>query len=116
MTDNLVKFPNSDFQSFPTNVEESIEHLIMVRQDYCDEVCEDVMNAVTAVMSQYGFVVKSQENHIKDYVFLEEAVKAALYRYKRLDHGFHDIIDATISLTPEAAQELADRKEKELNI
>ena len=115
MTENLVKFPrsNSDTQ-FPTNIEESLDHIIAVRMDYCDEVANDIMDAVNAVMSSYGITVKPEESHIKDYVFLEEAIKAALYRHKRLHHGFHDIIDATISLSPEAEEEL--QKKKELNI
>lgn len=115
MTENLVKFPRSNSDSqFPTNIEESLDHIIAVRMDYCDEVANDIMDAVNAVMSSYGITVKPEESHIKDYVFLEEAIKAALYRHKRLHHGFHDIIDATISLSPEAEEEL--KKKKELNI
>jgi hypothetical protein len=114
MTENLVNFPKKPDTLFPTSIEESLDHIIAVRTDYCDEVAMDIMDAVNAVMSSYGITVKPEESHIKDYVFLEEAIKAALYRHKRLHHGFHDIIDATISLTPDAMEEL--EKKKELNI
>ena len=114
MTENLNNFPKKSDTLYPSNIEESLDHIIAVRTDYCDEVANDVMDAINAVMSSYGITVKPDESHIKDYVFLEEAIKAALYRYKRLHHGFHDIIDATISLSPEAIEEL--EKKKELNI
>lgn len=111
MTDNIVSFPNKSESSFPTSIEESLDHIIAVRTDYCDEVSNDIMDAINAVMSSYGLLVKPEEAHIKDYVFLEEAIKAAVYRHKRLYHGFHDIIDATITLTPEAEKELASKRE-----
>ena len=105
MTKNIVQFKTS-FEYSPTSYEESIEHLQQVRQEYCDEVCDDILEAMTSVLHSYGFQVKSQETHIKDIVFVEEALKAMLYRYKKIPHGMHEIIEATISITPEASDEL----------
>lgn len=105
MTQNIVQFKTS-FELSPSSKEESQEHLQSIRQEYCDEVCEDILEAVTSVLHSYGFNIKSQENYIKDYVFLEEAVKAMLYRYKKIPHGMHEVIEATITMTAEASEEL----------
>lgn len=111
MKENIVQLKPS-FELTPSSIEESIDHLVAVRQDYCDEVCEDVLEAVTSVLHSYGFNIKSQENYIKDFVFLEEAVKAMLYRYKKIPHGMHEVIEATITMTSEASEELERMSKK----
>ena len=111
MTDNIVHF-KTNFEQFPSSIEDSINHLVSVRQDYCDEVSDDILEAVTSVLHSYGFQIKSEEKHIKDIVFLEEAIKALLYRYKKIPHGMHDVIDATITLTAEASDELEKIKKR----
>ena len=106
MTEKVLEFPNKTFEVFPTSREDAQTQLEIVRTDYCDQVSEDIMEAIYAVLHSYGFSIKSQELHIKDVVFLEEAVKAVLYRYKKIPHSLHDIIDTTVTITPEAAEAL----------
>jgi hypothetical protein len=101
MTDNLVKFPNKPTQVFPSTHEESFKRLEEVRSEFCDEVTSDVLDAMTAVLNSYGFTIKSDEKHIKDIIFLEEAIKALTYRFKKLEHPLHEIIEATISIKDE---------------
>jgi hypothetical protein len=114
MKENILSFPSTN-DTFPTSREEAEEHLFLVRQEYCDDVCEDVLEAVTSVLHSYGFSIKASEAHIKDIVFLEESIKALLYRYKKLKHNLHDIIDVTVNVTPEASAELEKNSKKELN-
>lgn len=110
MTDNILEFPVSD-EMFPSSREDAYETITRVRQEFCDEVASDVMDALYAVLSSYGITVKPEPEHIKDTVFVEESIKALLYRHKNIDHSFHDIAESVISISPDAQKEL-DRMKK----
>lgn len=110
MTENIVSFPNNFTDNFPSTVEESLSHITAVRQEYCDEVTADVLEAVVGVLASYNIHINSNEEHIKDIVFAEETIKALIYRYKNLPHSFHSIIESVITLTDEAKQDLEDKK------
>lgn len=96
--DKVISFPKNINQVFPSTQEESTKRLEEVRQEFCDEVTSDVLDAVTAVLNNYGFIIRSEQKHIKDIIFLEEAIKALTYRFKKLEHPLHEIIEATISI------------------
>jgi DNA-binding ferritin-like protein len=113
MTENIVNFPNKGPEMFPSTIEESLDHIQSVRQEYCDEVADDVFEAMASVLSTYGFVVRMNESHIKDFTFAEETIKALVYRYKRIGHPFHEIIDNVITISDEVQQDLEKAKEKE---
>jgi hypothetical protein len=110
MTDNILEFPISD-EMFPSSREEAMNHITQVRQEFCDEVSSDVMDALYAVLNSYGITVRPEPIHIKDTVFVEEAIKALLYRHKNIQHSFHEIAESVISITPDAQKEL-DRIKK----
>ena len=119
MKENILEFPKKNQETFPSSIEESILHITAVRQEYCDEIHADVMDAVVNILNSYGLVIKSEEDFIKDYVFVEEGLKALIYRHKRLPHQFHEITDAVITLTDEAKSEIAAKNkqsEKQLTI
>jgi len=119
MKENILEFPKKNQENFPSSIEESILHVNSVRQEYCDEIHSDVMDAVVNVLNSYNLLVKAEEDYIKDYVFVEEGLKALIYRHKRLPHQFHEIIDAVISLTDEAKMEISSKNkqsEKQLTI
>ena len=102
MTENIVKFPKKPFESFPANIEESVAHIETIRKDYCDEVSADVFEAALSVVHNYGFSTRTDEdNYIKDLIFLEETIKAFVYRYKHLHHQFHDMIEHAITMPGE---------------
>lgn len=102
MTDNIVKFPNQPFESFPANIEESVTHIEAVRRDYCDQVSSDAFESLLSVVNAYGFNARTDKDHfIKDLIFLEETIKAFVYRYKHLHHQFHDMIEHAISMPGE---------------
>jgi hypothetical protein len=113
MTENVVNFPNKTVEMFPANLQESIDHLHSVRQEYCDEVSDDVFEAMAGVLGAYGMGVRMDESHIKDYTFLEEAIKALVYRYKRIVHPFHEIIDNVITISDEVKSDLEEKKNQQ---
>lgn len=119
MTENLIKFPSKSSQTIPSTQEESFQYLQSVRTEFCDEVTSDVLDAVTAVLSSYGFIIKNEHAHIKDIIFLEETIKALTYRFKKLSHPLHEIIESSISVQgedPVVEDKIDDKKaEKKLN-
>jgi hypothetical protein len=107
MTNNVIQFPsrNSD-KFFPTNAEESIDHIELIRKDYCDEVADDAVEAVFAVLSSYGLQVKPDESSIKNIVFMEEAIKSLLYSIKNVPHTFQEIADTCVTIDGDAREEM----------
>lgn len=101
---NIIQFPNKT--GFDGVFPDTEEHLMQVRQDFCDEVVSDVMDAVTAVVASFGFNGAVTQESIKDIVFIEEALKAFTYRFKGLEHSLHPIIDQTITITDDAKKHL----------
>ena len=113
MTENILKFPTRSEEMFPSSHEEAYDRLEEIRTEYCEAVAEDAFDVVIQVLSSYNMYPRNDVDRIKDVVFLEEAIKAVVYRYKNLNHSFHDIIENIISITPEAQQEIDKNKEKE---
>ena len=113
MTENLIKFPSQSEEQFPSTHEEAWERLVEVRTEYCDSVAEDAFDVVMQVLSSYNMYPKNNVDNIKDVVFLEEAIKSVVYRYKKLPHSFQDISDSVIAITPEAQKEIDKNKAKE---
>ena len=107
MTENIVNFPSKGLEMFPSSVEESLDHIQSVRQEYCDEVADDVFEAMASVLSTYGFVVRMNEGHIKDFTFAEETIKALVYRYKRISHPF--------TISDEVKEDLEKAKDQQEN-
>lgn len=109
MSDNIIQFPKNNItKNFPINVDQSYEHIEEVRRDYCEEVSDDIMDAVFAVASSYNININLNETDVKYLVFLEEAIKALIFNSKKLHHPFQDLAQETITLTEDARQELKD--------
>ena len=107
MTDNIIAFPSKNLAKFfPSNAEESIDHIELIRKDYCDEVADDAVEAVFAVMSSYGLFVKPDEQSIKNIVFMEEAIKSLLYSIKKVPHTFQEIAENVVTIDVEAREEM----------
>lgn len=109
----IINFPQKTDSTFPSNDEEAQAHLAEVRQQYCDEISNDAMDAALSVIVNYGVYIKPVGPAVKDLVFLEEALKAILYRNKNIVHPFHDMIEKAIVM-PEDTQEKNDDKLKDL--
>jgi len=107
MTDNIIQFPSKNLsQIFPTNIDESLDHIEEIRKDYCDEVCEDAVEAVFSVFQSYGIFVKPDEDSIKNIVFMEESIKSLLYLIKKVPHGFQEIAETCVTIDGDAKKEM----------
>jgi hypothetical protein len=110
MSKKIIKFPEMKGEAgFPASIQESIDHLESVRKSYCDEISADVFDSALTVVHNYGLRIKSDDIFIKDAVFLEEAIKAFVYRFKRLDHPMHEVIDNIITISDEMEKEIQDK-------
>ena len=87
-------------------MEESIDHIEQIRKDYCDEVTDDAVEAVFAVLSSYGLQVNADEAAIKNIIFMEEAIKSLLYSIKNVSHSFQEIADTCVTINGEAREEM----------
>jgi len=112
MTDNVIKFPIKNPDRFPPTDFEEAENLVLMRQEYCDEVVSDALDAIVAVLAGYGFMVSNDVTSIKDIVFIEESLKAFTYRYKKLDHALHPIIEQTITVNDHVEKHIKDKLEE----
>jgi hypothetical protein len=101
MSENIVDFPKKITDNFISK-EQSLQHIEEIRKEYCNEIASDALEAVMSVVNNYGLQSKEDQPHIKDIIFVEEAIKALTYRYKRLTHPLHDIIESTVSLPGDA--------------
>ena len=63
------------------------------------------------MLAQFGFTIKAENDHVKDLVFLEETLKAFVYRYKKIDHQFHQLIEATIALPDDFIEKAVNSKD-----
>jgi hypothetical protein len=62
-----------------------------------------------------GLFSDIEELNIRDAIFLEETIRAVVYRYKNIDHSFHEIIDDVISMPDDEDEEDEDEvAEKDL--
>lgn len=105
---NIIQFPKNNIN--PHGLEQNSPDLIYeVRREFCDEVVSDALDALVGIFGSYGVVSRGDVNSIKDIVFLEEALKALLYRYKNLEHSLHPVIEATISISPELEQQIHEK-------
>lgn len=109
----IIEFPVKTFETFPTNSQEAFEELNRVRKEYCDEVSQDIFESAMQAFIAHGFQVKTDVSHIKDIVFLEEAIKSMIYRYKRIPHQMQEIAETTISVNDDAKELLTGIEEED---
>lgn len=95
----ILKFPDKNGEAGnPASLEDTITQIEEVRKMFCDEVSSDVFEAALAVVSNYGLSMKSDITYIKNAVFMEEAIKAFVYKLKNIHHPMHDVVDKTITV------------------
>ena len=105
---NIIQFPKNSTN--PHGLElNSPDLLVEVRKEFCDEVVSDALDAIVAVFASYGIVSRGDVASIKDIVFLEESLKALTYRHKNLEHSLHEIIDHTITISPELEKQIEEK-------
>lgn len=103
----ILKFPDKNGEAGSSaSLEDTISQIEEVRKMFCDEVSSDVFEAALAVISNYGLSMKSDIAYVKNAVFMEEAIKAFVYKLKNIHHPMHDVVDKTITVSEDVESEI----------
>lgn len=109
---NVIQFPREIHKfSTPVNEEEKAQVMEHIRIDMSEEIGDQIMQNVIAMFHNYGLFEDIDELQVKDAIFVEECIKAAVYRYKGIMHPMHDMIDSSI-LLPDEVEEHENVKEE----
>jgi hypothetical protein len=117
MTNKVIQFPDKKKNEAgnPASLEETISQIEEVRKLFCDEIADDVFQAVFAIISNYGMVPRTSPEFIRDAFFFEEVLQAMLYRMKNIEHPMHSLIDKTVTISEDIERELEEKLEESLN-
>jgi hypothetical protein len=111
----ILKFPDKNGEAGSSaSLEDTITQIEEVRKMFCDEVSSDVFEAALAVISNYGLSMKSDMGYIKNAVFMEEAIKAFVYKLKNIHHPMHDVVEKTITVADELEKEIEEKLDESL--
>lgn len=112
MTDNsnnVVKFPENRVIR-PTNIPNFNEDVEEHKIKYIDVILSRHMQALYNKLSFEGINTENEQFY-KDYSFVVESLRAALYRSVGITHPIHQFVDVNFELTPEEIAELEDDEE-----
>jgi hypothetical protein len=121
LMENVIQFPRViNGLSSPLSQEERSEIISNLRKEVSDEICDDIMQNVINFIVNCGLI--SSELIVRDAIFLEETIKAVVYRYKNIPHQFHSLIDDVIVMPEDMENEddeddeSDEESEKELEV
>lgn len=111
----VIKFPEKNSEAGNSaSLEDTITQIEEVRKMFCDEVSSDVFEAALAIVGNYGLSMKSDMSYIKAAVFMEEAIKAYVYKLKNIHHPMHDVVEKTITVSDELEKEIEEKLDESL--
>ena len=113
---NVINFPRYiTKETNPTTELEYIQVTGKLRESLSDEITDTIMQSCVNMLFTNGLFSDIEELNIRDAIFLEETIRAVVYRYKNIDHSFHEIIDDVISMPDDEDEEDEDEvAEKDL--
>jgi len=106
MTDNVIPFPRElSKESYPVTEAEYVTITGKMRESLSDEITESMMQNNINMLFIHGLFGDIDDLNVKDAIFLEETLRAIIYRYKNIDHPFHEVIDDIITMPDEEEAE-----------
>ena len=110
---NVINFPRYiTKETNPTTELEYIQVTGKLRESLSDEITDTIMQSCVNMLFTNGLFSDIEELNIRDAIFLEETIRAVVYRYKNIDHSFHEIIVDVISM-PDDEDEDEDEEDDE---
>jgi len=94
---NILQMPLKN-EDMPVTKKQARSRINSIRKEYCDEICDDVFQALIVHLNSYGVSFRQTDEHTKDLVFLEESLKSFVYRSKGINHNFQKIAEEAVSL------------------
>ena len=92
-TNNVHVLPRNMDESHLKNAEDTIQYMKEVRKEFADEVVDFTVEQTISCMRQFGALNDGNRCKTQDFLMLENAVAAILYRYYNLEHALHPISD-----------------------
>lgn len=115
MTDNVFQFPKDKIvREVPPNIDEIEKHRERGRQNYSEDIINDIVENLTLLMDSYG-VDQDGKNFERDFIFAVDALRAMIYRAMNVDHTLHTFVDkhVTIMKRDETGNVVIDEPEAE---
>lgn len=114
MTSNIINFPRYiTKKTNPTTEMEYIQVTGKLRESLADDITDTMMQACVNMLFTHGLFSDIEDLDIRDAIFLEETIRAVVYRYKNLDHMFHPVIEELIEMPDDDDEEDDDEIENE---
>lgn len=92
MTDNVIQFPKSKYNTPPQSIEEMVADIDRLRREHADEIVTSMIPQLVGLFMANGVDV-DQHEYIKDVSMIVESSKALMYKYFNIDHPFHEMIE-----------------------
>lgn len=107
---NVIPFPRElSKESNPITEAEYAQVIGKMRESLADDVTEQMMQNNINMLYLHGMFGDLDELNVKDAIFLEETIRAIIYRYKNIEHPFHEVISDIITMPDEENQETAKK-------
>lgn len=115
MTSNIINFPRYiTKETNPITQDEYIQVTGKLRESLADDITDTMMQACVNMMFTNGLFSDLEDLNIRDAIFLEETIRAVVYRYKNLDHMFHPVIEELIELPDDDDEDEDETVKKDL--
>jgi hypothetical protein len=98
VTDNVIQFPKSKLNTPPQSLEEMVADIDRLRRETADEIATSMIPQLIGIFMANGIDV-DQTDYIKDVSMIVESTKSLLYKYFRIEHPFHDMIESVFEFS-----------------
>lgn len=109
--DNVVVFPKRKKNTPPQSLEEIRNSIDNARKQHVEILLDEFMSYITSRAYEEGFDFTITHT-FKSTFFVQDAIRAALYKTKEIEHPLHQIIDKhiedDIAISVEQAMEMLD--------
>jgi hypothetical protein len=95
------------------NVDDSINYIKDVRKEFSNEVTDFAMEQTIACIKQFGALSDGGRCKTQDFILLENAIQAIIYRYYNLEHPLHPITDDMFVIEDEESEDEELPEEKD---
>lgn len=100
MSNNVIQFPKTKINA--TTAAEELDSLIFTRVEKAQTIADEILEVAVNIMRNYGYFNGSNEKvHMKDFIFIAEALAATMLRYNDIDSNLHQIIDTYVKIEGE---------------
>lgn len=95
---NVFKFPEHKIvREIPPQIEELEKAKEKGRQNYADDIIEDLIEGIMNTLDNYG-VDNEGKMFEKDFSFAIEALRGSIYRSLSINHHLHEFIDSNVTV------------------